>query len=126
MHAVVEGLAEQRLAGSDGIGTVGDDEVETAFTGGPSEILEGVRDLDFEALVLERLGVDLAEVLAAELHDAPVDVDQHDLFDAFVLQRLVGDGEIAAAHDHHPARLGHAQEAVNASAFRRRRSRRAW
>jgi hypothetical protein len=68
---------------------------------GAAEIFERVGDLDLEALVLERFGVDLAEMLAAELHHALVDVDQHDLLHAFVLQRLVGDGEIAAAHDHH-------------------------
>ena len=68
---------------------------------GAAEIFERVGDLDLEALVAERLGVDLGEMLAAELDHALVDLDEHDLFHALVLQRLVGDGEVAAAHDHH-------------------------
>ncbi len=41
-------------------------------------------------------------MLAAALNHLAVDIDQNDLLDAFVLERLVGDGEVAAAHDHHP------------------------
>ncbi len=40
-------------------------------------------------------------MLLAELDHAPVDIHQHDLLDGFVLQGLVRDGEIPAAHDHH-------------------------
>ncbi len=44
-------------------------------------------------------------MLAAQLDHAVVDVDQHHLFQALVLERFVGDREVAAAHDHHPLGL---------------------
>ena len=37
----------------------------------------------------------------AKFHHALVDIDQDDLFDGFMLQHFVSDGQIAAAHDHH-------------------------
>src|SRR6185312_10814778 len=72
LHPVIEGFAEQRLAGAHRIRAVRDD----------------------QAPVAEGLGVDLAEQLAAELDDAAVNVDQNDLFHVFMLQSLVGDGQV--------------------------------
>src|ERR1044071_6388223 len=34
-----------------------------------------------------------------------VDIDEHHFLDVFMLKSLVGDGEVAAAHDHYPLHL---------------------
>ncbi len=47
---------------------------------------------------------------AAKLDHPVVDVDQHDLLEALVLEGFVGDREVAAADDHHPLRLAVLQE----------------
>ncbi len=112
LHPVVEGFAEQGLSRPHRIGPVGHDQVETGAILAAPQIFEGIGNLDFQPPVALRLGVDGGEMLLAQLHHTAVDVDQHHLFHAAVLQRLVGDGEIAAAHDHHPlhaAMLQHRQ-----------------
>ena len=51
-------------------------------------------------------------MLAAQLDHPAVDVDQHHFLDGLVLERLVGDRQVAAAHDHYPfdlAMLQHGQ-----------------
>ena len=54
---------------------------------------------------MKALALIVAEQLLAQLDHPAVDIHQHDFLDVFVLEGLVGDGEIAAAHDHHPLDL---------------------
>ncbi len=110
LHAVVEGLAEQRLAGPDRIGPVGDDEIEAALLALRPRYSKASATSILSRLSLKALALISPKCLRQSSTTSAVDVHQHDFLDLLVLKRLVGDGEIAAADDHHALGLAVLQQ----------------
>jgi len=103
------GLLEESLGGALGVGGVGDDDVELVLV--VVEELEAVADvhLDLGVLVAD---AHAGQVLLAEADDGLVDVAQHGLLDALVLDDLAQHAAVAAADDQHLLGVGvreHAQ-----------------
>jgi hypothetical protein len=103
------GLLEESLGGALGVGGVGDDDVELVLV--VVEELEAVADvhLDLGVLVAD---AHAGQVLLAEADDSLVDVAQHGLLDALVLDDLAQHAAVAAANDEHLLGVGvrhHAQ-----------------
>ena len=103
------GLLEESLGGALGVGGVGDDDVELVLV--VVEELEAVADvhLDLGVLVAD---AHAGQVLLAEADDGLVNVAEHGLLDALVLDDLAEHATVTTADDEHLLGVGvghHAQ-----------------
>lgn len=90
------GLLEEGLGGALGVGGVGDDDVEFVLV--VVEELEAVADVHLDVGVLVA-DAHAGQVLLAEADDGLVDVAEHGLLDAVVLDDLAEDTAVTAADD---------------------------